>query len=908
MSSTEIKAPHELIRDTRWLVRFSQSENALASVTLDWDTGVLRSRDKTVYSELSRLQFGNAKTGKDAFVLNPRGLSLFSKLLIDTDQLIGQVVAGRYKVIERLAEGSESTTFLAIHQSFGSRVCLKVIRPGHSTRLDERLKKFGGINISDVLVLPNDLIEVLVKDQCGHTVHLPALIFPYVESATLEDFLEKEAPLSPFFILEFLNAIASGLAGLEEAGLTHGDLHGRNILCQKNKNRGLDIRIIDIGINEESGSQFGEHISDLSWVKRHLSTILVRTRVPKMSIQKHLGAETFELLKYVFAQEHITFTEILQLIQDNRPYKEFRRNQKEFIRREFTRLLESPLSFLRYEEIDDPAQARHLFLPYPQLFRPLSKFGSAILYGHRGSGKSSYLASMAYAPSASASDTERSGVDYRKLCGIFFACRQGEFKQFSRRFLSFDSNTEVTIKHILILKIIRKTIGALRDSLEHDNSRLPRQIEGLTEYLAHYVGGGVDITLRRIGVRVYHNLHATLLRNEIEEIDYLFRRTARGNSHRLLTERELVRFFEIVRTIEPTLATAQFAVLFDDAGDPNVPKETQKVLNELIKSSNSVFCVKVSAERFSYTKECADGKPLEDSHDYAQFDVSNTLRLSNKNRKPVEEHFRELIRLRLEGFNSTSIEDYLGKEPVSNRDLVSGLAGDKRQRDASYSGWQMVWQLADRTPRHLLEMVATIFDSAEIDQTTQASLIPPPIQDEAIVAYSTRKLRSLSFIPGAYGGRKKDKSVGATLMACTTAFGKIARAYLARGRMKTKTQRIRYYEVLAIERDDSETMSVTTSEILELLVRYGVFDDTNLTASRDDKIRKPIFIINRVYCPALQISFRREMHWRLSTSRFERFLQNPENFVSSIIKQNQDEAVHPQREFDFGDKQPREEE
>jgi hypothetical protein len=599
-----------------------------------------------------------------------------------------------------------------------------------------------------------------------------------------------------------------------------------------------------------------------------------------MSLQKHLGAPTFELIKHILAQESLTFAEVLQLTESQTPYEVYVRQKEAFLREKFPQSNDSTLSLLRYEEIINPREARTLFLPYRPLFDDLSEFGNAILYGHRGSGKSSYLASMAYFPG-----TAGELLDPRRLFGVFFACRQGEFKHFSSALVEFTRQAQLRIKHLLILKIIRKTLGILRDSgmlgeLPHSDIT-----HRLSKFLEAYVQSGVTLTVREAGVTELQNLHASLLRNEIEEIDQLFTRQMDGRSYRLLTEKNLVEFFEVIRSCFTDLASARFFVLFDDAGAPNVPRETQEILNELLRCTNSVFCIKISAERFSYTKESADGKPLEESHDYKAYDISARLRLgtpTEDKRRKIGEHFRELIERRLQSYRSQKIEDYLGKAPVKPADFVHQLV-EHPNRKPIYAGWDIIWQLADRTPRHLLELVSQIFLDAGVSSHSPVQQIPPEKQSSSVIAYSTIKLRALGFIPGALPGELHRTSLGARLQSFATSFGKIARAYLKRGRMRTSDGRKRYYELLAIELDDTLILSDENVTVLKGLVRYAVLDDTKLTQTRDDKLRKPVYILNRVFCPALQISYRREVHLRLSSARFEKYLADPESFAAQYI-------------------------
>jgi hypothetical protein len=603
----------------------------------------------------------------------------------------------------------------------------------------------------------------------------------------------------------------------------------------------------------------------------------------RLSVQKHLGAPTYELIKYVLSQETLRFADILNLVKANEPYKAYKRNQTAFLSNKFGKKEDSKLSLLRYEEIIDPKQARSLFAPYMELFNDLSTFGNAILYGHRGSGKSSYLAAMAYFPEA-----EGGLLQPFTSFGVFFACRQGEFKQFTSELLAPTREVQLTIKHILLLKIIRKTVGTLRNAATENQIGPAGRVRQLSQFLSAYIPAGATLSVTGGVATELQNLHASLLRNEIEEIDHLFADSTREHTHRLLTEGDLINFFLNLRECFAELIDARFFLLLDDAGHPNVPTTTQKVINELIRCTNAIFCVKVSAERFSYTLESADGKPLELSHDYTEFDISDRLRLgtpSSEKRRQIAAHFHLLVQKRLVNYRSADIADYLGAEPVKTAQLVQSLASGGGKQ-THYAGWNVVWQLADRTPRHLLELVSEIFSVAQISRNTPPTLISTKLQDQAIVSYSTKKLRALSFITGALREEDTSRSVGDLLWRCTTAFGKLSKAYLRRGPMNTKQARKRYQEVLAVEIDDPLNLSPRATTLLQQLVRFAVFDDTKLTASRADKLKKPIYILNRIFCPALKLSYRREMHWRLSSIRFENFLLHPEAAVDETVRVN----------------------
>jgi hypothetical protein len=225
-------------------------------------------------------------------------------------------------------------------------------------------------------------------------------------------------------------------------------------------------------------------------------------------------------------------------------------------------------------------------------------------------------------------------------------------------------------------------------------------------------------------------------------------------------------------------------------------------------------------------------------------------------------------------FKSDKIASYLGENIIKVDELVELLAG-RNKRAAYYCGWNIIWQLADRTTRHLLELISAIFDAAQVDEKTVPYVIRPYVQNKAVRDFSENKLKALIYIPGSIRVQQKNVGVGKQMYEFAAAFGKVAAVNLKRGPMVATKTRKRFYEKLAIEIDGELALGEESKEILQQLIRYAVLDDSKLAKSFDDQTKKPIYVLNRIFCPALGISFRRESHWRLSSGRFERFLLHP---------------------------------
>lgn len=875
MSSQRIASPNAVAVELRTLLAHLLAGDAtaeLAGVAVDWTTGEVTGMPVGLATLLSTASMARIEDAR--VVMTQAGLAMLGRLLVDLPALLDDaaLVDGRYRICELIADGKNSTTFLARHELLQRNAVLKVIRPGTAPNLRESIQKLSLVADSPYLVQPTDYFIHPYSTVTGDPIALECLVFPFVAGPTLAAYLASEKPLSPSLVPAFIRQVSSALAALEEAGLTHGDFHSRNILVSDDQQGRLTFQIIDLSCGVGLPSKYSSSITDFEHFKMHLFTIVgdIQRRQPQLSLRKHLGARWASLVERILTLERATFRDILALCDDGTTYEAFRIQRDRFIADHFRRPVQFGL--LRYEEINDPVEAAQLFEPLPELFRHLQQFGSTILYGPRGSGKSTYLASLAFFPEATSSR-----VDFHEIFGVFFACRQGEFKQFTPDLIEFDGITRAGIKHIFVLKVARRLIKALSTAIQHGRLTLPSEWKLLYDFFEQHVDGiglsSFDATL----VSPLDNLHSVLLRSELQQIGMLFRDRKLSVNATWLNELRLAELCTLIRRVFPELVATRFYFLFDDAGEPNVHDRAQRIMNELVRCANHDFCVKLSAERYSLSMVDPTGKVIEEGHDVTILDIARQFSMGAgvaPERRKVEEYFKRLLAARFKrwGYASDDITQYLGDRPIDISDLVARLASSRR--DAYYAGWTIVWQLADRNPRTLLELVSEILIEGAVEPKSLASHIPLRIQDRAVKAVSDRKLRGLGYIPGSLSVFGKDAGLGRQLQLFAMAFGKISRAYLTRPASK-QDRHVRYDERLGIERNDSLRLPTEATAVLQQLIKFGVLDDSTMEVSRQEGIKKPVYILNRVLCPAFEISIRRQTNLRLATKRFVELLLAP---------------------------------
>ena len=897
MSSSTIDNINRIIDEKAHLVEFLRSRNSheeLRKLEIDWLTGEI---NKSCAAAKILKQKGYLK--KDN-ILNQMGLLFLSRLCLDLESCFtpDTVVSDKYKIKRTITIGKNSATFLAEHKVLLSEVVLKMVRPGASTDIVPALQLLSDSSLDSHIVKPADYMKISVRDIFCHDLDVHCIVFPYIKGETLRHFLRKEdQPINSHTIISFIKQVGEALASLESLGAYHGDLHEDNIIVNYSRLNALTFNVIDISYSA-MGSIKSETCrdNDLIFFRQHLWKILSvqQSYLSKMSIRKHLGSKAFSIISNVMSPEVTKFKDIAFLTESYSDYQKYVEKKKRFMEEKF-----SPPSFFklqRYEEITDPTIALELFVPFPELMDKVGEFANISIAGNRGSGKSTYLAALAFFPRAN-----NSYVNFKDTFGVYFPCRMGEFRLLSPDLYRDENFSSTKLKQVLIIKIVRRTLEILAEAIEYNKLSAPLDYTNFKNSLEKITRGKELLNLDKDVVSEIVNFASSFTRFEMKEIEDLYGGSSVLGCDTSVNELDLLRFFESVKSTFHELSNTQFHLLFDDAGHPHIPVEVQNVLNDLILGSNPVYCIKFSAEKLTYSSESSMGKVVENGHDYFEYDISAILFIgaatTGLKQADLEKYFRAIVTKRLEHFSysSTNIVDYLGDDGIKNEQLINSLSTGRR--NAYYFGWSLVWKIADRTPRNLLELVGEIFAAGEITKKSEPAIIEARVQDRAIRIVSEKRLHSLNHISGVVSCGGRDLSVGGLLFDITTSIGSAFRIYL-----KEEHGKDRKRQTLAIERNEIDPLTNESQEILNKMITYGVLDNTKLDYARDDRVKKPIFVLNRIFCPAFGIAPQRDSHLRLSKNKFEELILSPSLFLKQGTKKlrvsDNDESFIPDL---FGD-------
>jgi len=818
------------------------------------------------------------------------------------DEIPSNIIPGYVLQKPPIGSGSTSFTFKAGRREIKNKV-IKIFKPGIFNHIDfdKKIKALQPLSNLPNLVLPDDYGEFEWKGgKFGY------IVMKYIEGRTLKDFLDERVDNDLVkFLGNFIQEVAGTLEKAKKLAFEHGDLHSNNILVVEDeleKGKGIyHFQIIDfIGI--KSNEEFREfEVSDFEYFKQHLLNIVnvyASTPSGKPDLKK-LGDRFYYIVQNLQDEKYHSFKDLFDGLSAELP-----------VSLQLGEIKEPPFSFIRFElyDINDPLWLER-FEPDDFLYGKIREFDNTICSGLRGCGKTVYLRSLSFAPKLiklvqdepdKYSEAIKGKVAFfDNIFGIYFACRQGEFNYFSKKYFEFTAKTQLLIKHIIALRIIKKTLNLVNDAYMEGVFSSEPKIELILKFLTHYLRRDIMMTPEAKD-RPFEQFDAILSTEEKYFQDILWEE---DRSYllisKMLNEHLLIDFFKELRDAVSELSKVKFYVIFDDVSDPQVPLECQKIINSFMSCLNGVYCCKFSTEKFAYTYEDMSGKALQPTNDYTYIDLSFIGEPEDKYTDRIyKEYLEKIINRRLEIANyKPKITEILENSPYSAQKLINLLSEAARGNREVYNkikfaGWNLIVQLSSRSVRDAISICDSIFrECKSIDNLPDKirvgkAKIPVNIQDKAIRKHSKEEYKGLLNIKEIFDIVRN--------------FGEISRKYLEREITKEEGRK---YEMLTIERTDNKELSEDAKEILRTAIRYSVFLDRGFSFARERIGLVQKITMHKKFTPALMTTYREREHLRLSKDRLEEFILHPDKFREKLLA-GKIEDKHQLKLFDFleGDK------
>jgi serine/threonine protein kinase len=159
----------------------------------------------------------------------------------------GNIVGGKYRLIEPLGEGSMGSVWLAVHETLSCPFAVKFLKDheaGH--RVEDRFLAEARLAAS-----VRHPFVVAVLDQGRTDEGTPYMVMEYLDGVSLGTRLRVGPALAVVELLHVVEQALTGLAAVHAAGILHRDLKPDNVmLCRGGSASGpLVAKLVDFGIS-----------------------------------------------------------------------------------------------------------------------------------------------------------------------------------------------------------------------------------------------------------------------------------------------------------------------------------------------------------------------------------------------------------------------------------------------------------------------------------------------------------------------------------------------------------------------------------------------------------------------------------------------------------------------------------
>ncbi len=160
------------------------------------------------------------------------------------DSILGKVLAGKYRIDERLSEGGMGTVYRGTHVLMDKTVAVKVLRA--SLAADEKIvARFSREARAASRISHPHALSVTDFGEAEDGVVF--LVMEYLDGETLKEIIRAEGPMALTRVVEILRQVGGALQSAHSEGVVHRDLKSDNIMLLSSS--GTDYaKVLDFGI------------------------------------------------------------------------------------------------------------------------------------------------------------------------------------------------------------------------------------------------------------------------------------------------------------------------------------------------------------------------------------------------------------------------------------------------------------------------------------------------------------------------------------------------------------------------------------------------------------------------------------------------------------------------------------
>jgi len=788
---------------------------------------------------------------------------------IDRLSLIGKII-GKYRIDKALksGEGAFGITYKALDTKIGTDVAIKIFKVATSdSSWMEEARKAARVKNCPYVARPIDFDEQNIEIN-GRIVRLRYIVSEFVDDngITLKDFLDQMPNTTVDLAVEICRQLCVAIKAMQDAGIEHGDLHEGNIIlippATFDPTGQYFLKVVDFGLAA-------------SLRRRSISDILSLAKIIRRfwDLNRYYNGERIGYDKK-FIQ---SLPALIAQMEDRDPERRLddpvailckiqeMKEKAKLVSSPTTRELTDPFEYLNVEEIpEDSDLLSYLFSDSLPWYKDATSFGTLLISGHRGCGKSMVLKNMRLKTKLM-SEKGKKEILSDPYVGFYLHCHHNFYLPFAGkgiRNLDLDMvlhHFNLLFTHEIIDSIIQlhNTLGiettdsakkALFDFVNEFlqiKSGLVLENTDLLEHLKTLVEREIRLTQRHIidGQPFDKLTGASYLRDLCELLD------------------ECIEFFK----------NKKIYFLLDDFSDARgVKPDIQRSINRVIGYRNDRFCFKITTERYAFIPTDLDGNQLVEDREFKYIDLGQKY-LSYPNESEEKEFIRSILDKRLERAGiDRKVQELFGTYEFPGGNVGTSLGDPDLRKATLYAGFNTIYNLCSGDVSTLLELCRDIYRQSKAKKKFPSSAqehIDFSLQDEIITNFSGERVAMVRDIP-EYGDR---------LFMIVNAMGEISRKYLYEYG-EIGQQKDRYQEKIRIEVAGSKILDKDIASLYQAMIKYGIFTDAGTGYPWGAGINNLRLILRRIYAPAFRISFRNRECVRMTPDRFETFLNDPKSF------------------------------
>jgi eukaryotic-like serine/threonine-protein kinase len=196
-------------------------------------------------------------------------------LLVDqvaSDNRIGQVIAGKYRLKRILGRGAHGTVFRADHLDLGQDVALKLLNQevAHDEQAQKRFLREVHLTTSFV-----HKYAVQLRDfGRDHDLDLLYFTMDLIEGQTLAEVQARERQLSELRVVSLATQTLEALAEAHHVGIVHRDLKPTNLLLTRGVTGAEEVRVLDFGVAKAASRVLaGTELTQLTRIGARVGTL-----------------------------------------------------------------------------------------------------------------------------------------------------------------------------------------------------------------------------------------------------------------------------------------------------------------------------------------------------------------------------------------------------------------------------------------------------------------------------------------------------------------------------------------------------------------------------------------------------------------------------------------------------------